>query len=840
MNFQNLTFDYVEAPRSPTHIHQFPSTMRQTPLSITPRPVSPLPSSRSTTEYTKPALVRSPRGRLPIYSPSFDSLSPQPTFEGREASTHSISDSTPELYGPDRFFGPSTPLETREEYRRTRGDAAASPTVRFDESQLAMFTADNTARMAGVKDDLANAAGKITPGVDDTPYIQHALEALTRDFREPGSQTQVPSPPSTKYNSGPQRGRGFMVKGFGSSPASSQAQLVRMSSEQSRSLHTPRLSAESHQTLPPKDGHLIPSATPQANYAVTSRWVPVDRDRLQTIDPRGRTYPPLTFKPRILRPFSMMILMMLCIFMMAALAFSAVYSTKHQGLTPYPGSMYSGQYFIFRILPQLLAGIILIYTQTIVAASLRILPFATMTKEDPQERYLALFRKLYTPTFILPNVAGPWQIKAFSGASWLAIFTLPLLSAAFTCVFDNSGDRWTWAATPGVTWAVVAIYAVLVCATAIVMVFWFGRWTGLTWDIRSIGDLIPLLHRTNTMPSYRRKTLFSNDELRDRCFDRLGYWQTERMTTGGIWHTIGGTAAPVEHSNDTPVGNALDFEGGRYLPWCLRDIPLLASVFVTCALLVALLVVSFLPQTRLADGFLPRLQARPDVAAFSAANFIYSFVPALIGTALFLAFQSFDHALRVVQPWGDMSGFDGAIASRSVLADYAACLPLQATWRAMRNGHWRVALTSAMALVSVGVPVLAGGLFMALADPHGQVRMYPSIPVFGVLIAVLILYFGSLCLLIPSRRQFQLPHAVNTIASLISLCTAGELCEDAAFRSVRSRRDLEARLGVHADDPREESVFFFGLLAGRDEKRLSVRRMKRFTEKPATYPTNMM
>ncbi|OTA02485.1 hypothetical protein A9Z42_0028570 [Trichoderma parareesei] len=53
------------------------------------------------------------------------------------------------------------------------------PIVRFDEAQLAMFAADNASRMPNIKDELALAAGRVTPGVDDTPYIQYALHALT-------------------------------------------------------------------------------------------------------------------------------------------------------------------------------------------------------------------------------------------------------------------------------------------------------------------------------------------------------------------------------------------------------------------------------------------------------------------------------------------------------------------------------------------------------------------------------------------------------------------------------------------------------------------------------------
>ncbi|KID73571.1 uncharacterized protein G6M90_00g061000 [Metarhizium brunneum] len=853
MNFQDLNFEYVEAP------HWFP-----------PREI--VPSVHTTGDGSESArrlrLSQDSHKRLDYrQSQSFSqrSLSPQPSILPKQPSSASPTHSSPELYGPDRLFGLSGAFQSGRQPQPDTRALMSNQAVRFDEAQLAMFAADNAAPMDGLKDELALAAGKVTPGVDDTQYIQYALEALTRERESnTASQIPIPSPPSETYNEGYQpRSPKFMVKRFAAPPTAS-ARGERLSSHEmvnSPLLHqcqldTPELPQDRGFSYIPQP--TLPTAAPLSQKpSSTDHWIPVDKNMLQTIDPRGRTYPPLTFKPRILRPFSMLMLMTLCALMMAALIFSAVYSRKNDGLTPYPGSIYSGQYFVFRILPQLLAGVVLIYAQNIMAASLRIVPFATLAEEDPEKRYLALFRSLYPTTFLLPQLSGPWQLKTFGIATWLANFTLPLLSATFTCIYVDGQGQWIWSATQGLIWVSVALYAILLVAACILMTFWFGHWTGLLWDARSIADLIPLLHRTNTMNSYRRKGLYERNcdyraELRERWFDRLGYWQNGDMT-GGVWHTIGTSAVPADggadtgaeprserRSNNLSVGShltassaLLDFEGGTYLPWCLRDVPLVSFILVTSGLLLALLIVSFLPQTRLESGFAPLLTARPDDAAFSAANFLYSFLPATLGMVLFLLFQSLDQALRILQPWGDMASLEGAVASRSILADYAACLPLHAPVRALRNGHWRVAVISLMSTLFVFIPILAGGLFMALTAPTQQVRMFPSMPVYGVLVAFLVLYVGCASLLVPRRRQFHLPHGVTTVASLISFCTARDLYEDPAFRSVRSRKDLAARLGVGRKDAREESVWFFGVLAGRDEKRISVRRMKRYTEKMA-------
>lgn len=711
--------------------------------------------------------------------------------------------------------------------------------MRFDEAQLAMFAADNASRMPNIKDELALAAGKVTPGVDDTPYIQYALQALVG-----GQSTSFPSHlvsgSSDGYSERYEPTRGFDESAGYTSPT----RQDRGARENARPAPH-RGSPSPVQQLPRRS-----TASFDPTGASSSRWVPVSKNMQKDLDPHGRTHPPLTFKPRILRAFSMAILAILILLMMAALIFSARYSYEHSGLTPYPGSIYSGQYFLFRILPQLLASIIFIYAQSVVSASLRVLPFAAMASEDPRVRYMALFQKLYPTSFLLPQFVGPWQFKLFDAATWLAIFTIPLQSAAFTCIFVH--QKWIWAPVQAVVWALVGLYGILFLATVNLMIYWLVQWTGLAWDVRSIGDLLPLLNRSNVMTSYRRNDLAENanvfkSQLRDRWFDRLGYWKAEDVTTGGIWYAIG--APPDEDarfasgsmgkkvSNDTSVDlkeasyAAIETARGKYLPLCLRNGPILISVAVTLLLLVALVVVSFLPQTRLESGFLPRLSAEPDRNAFSPADFVFSFVPAMVGMLFFLQFQVIDLSLRTLQPWADLYDVNGSLAQRSLLADYAACLPLQSTWRALRNGHWRVAAVSLLATLFIFIPILGGGLLMALTAPDRIVRMYPSMPVFGVLLAFLFLYVGALALMVPHRNQFLLPRPITSIAGIISLCSAEELTQDAAFRSVRGRKDLENRLGVGRDDARDESSWFYGIVPGKDEHRLSVRRMNDFTEK---------
>jgi hypothetical protein len=138
---------------------------------------------------------------------------------------------------------------------------------------------------------------------------------------------------------------------------------------------------------------------------------------------------------------------------------------------------------------------------------------------------------------------------------------------------------------------------------------------------------------------------------------------------------------------------------------------------------------------------------------------------------------------------------------------------------------------SFMATIFIFIPILAGGLFMALTNFRGQVKMFPNMPVFGVLLAFLFLYLGCLTLMLPRRQALRIPHPVNCLAELIALCTAEDTVHDEAFLAVRDTADLKSRLGLDRPNSREQSRWYFGVAAGRDERRLSVRPMQKFTDK---------
>ncbi|KAK3310872.1 uncharacterized protein B0T15DRAFT_519734 [Chaetomium strumarium] len=732
----------------------------------------------------------------------------------------------------------------------------------------------NAAMLTDFRDELARLDGVITPGIDNTPYVQYAIEALTRDRDTGYSGTAAPS--SGTSASGPalhpgQRPQSYQPRGtqqqHPSAPAPPPArppvahppaQIVRpdVPNPQLPLPHIPDARESAHSLA---ESLLKKGPRPPQPH----EWRSVEKDELLASAPELSQ---LSFRPWPLRAPALFAFMAACILMIAALIFSAVYSHLHRGLLAW-ATIHGGRYFIFRILPQLIGAAMLLYVQFMATTVVRILPFVRLAATAQEGREGALFQELY-PTFLWPRLVGPWNVWVFTLATWLMNFTIPLQSSLFTAILVD--QTWTWATVQGVAWTLVALYLALLAATIIIWRFWASvDNTGLLWDPRSLADIAALVSETNTAEDYRGTQLARSREgirfaLRRRAADRLGYW-TWKDGRHGFWHTLG---SPMDETNLAPIPDLAagrrmqrhdekqdvltttegadhehdhDMEARastparhRYLPWCLRNNQLLWFSLTAFILILAIFVASFLPSTRIFAGFAPSLRADPQPGAFSAADFLYSFIPSLLGMIVFLAFQPLDTNLRVLQPWAALSSPSGAPADRSLLADYAACAPLQCTVYALRNRHWRVAAISLLSTLFVLIPILAGGCFMALTTAEREVRMFPNVPAYAILLALLILYLLALVSLFPARAQFRMPHAVMCLAEIIGYLVTPEMREEPAFKRCVSRDEMAGKMGVGRGLPTDVQsrwAFGFGETGHGDEEELGIRRMRRFTEK---------
>jgi hypothetical protein len=538
----------------------------------------------------------------------------------------------------------------------------------------------------------------------------------------------------------------------------------------------------------------------------------------------SQSHSPLHFLPAILRPLWLGLFIFLCLLMLSGLIFAAAYSNRDGGYGLWNYETFGdGRFFVFKYLPTLLGMILLVWLLQIQTALQRVMPFISMASNSFHQRSEAVFLRLHATQFLLPNLghfrAGYYGIGACYIIFWLFIWTIPLLASIFNVRYALERGVWRWVAVQGVIWTVVTLYILLIIALIFLLVFLIRNPTGLRWDARSLADIISLLERSNNLADYNGSETFEKGDwhfVSNRA-DRIGYWTTTGRPND-IFYGIGeegGEArrfsveegrirekgpqrAKLESTQGNDFSIRMDIRSPdvrlKYLPWYLKDTSVIAWIVIASILLVAFLVVSFV-NNAVRLGFLPQVFARTNAAGFSASNFLYSFIPALIATFLFLALLSLDYSLRVLQPYIALSSRGGATAEASLLVDYASRLPLSVTLSSLENRHFQTAALSFVSLTSTTLPILAGGCFWTqYYGNEDTVRVAADLPGYYALCFFLALYTLSLFALLPGRRRGALPHRSNTLAEIISWVYQSPLLADRAFARPQTKPELVARL----------------------------------------------
>ena len=299
---------------------------------------------------------------------------------------------------------------------------------------------------------------------------------------------------------------------------------------------------------------------------------------------------------------------------------------------------------------------------------------------------------------------------------------------------------------------------------------------------------------------------------------RLGFFTTSERPE--VFHGVGEEYAPIKRLSFQPgkpkevlrpnesgdieaqrhsYGSAFarnvhsPFVRYRWTPWFLRDSIVLAWIVAAVLLVIAFLVLSFVNRA-VQDGFDPELPSTTDSSGFSPANFLYSFLPALLGMFLFLAWQPIDMYYRAVQPFRNLSQPTGATARHSLLLSYPAYGHVRVVLRALINRDYKVAYITFISLLSLSIPVLAGGVFTAvLFSSDNKVRMIASMPGYIALCVLVTIYALSYAVIWPTRKRY-LPHGINTTAALLSWLYASPLLGDVALQNLETKAELIERL----------------------------------------------
>lgn len=685
-----------------------------------------------------------------------------------------------------------------------------------------------------------------TPGLDDSPYIHFAIGQLTRDQEVRGlsrtdSIASEDLPPAERLVW--DEGLGCFVRPSGPerSPPSVQRSSPRHKSQQSLS-SSPR--------QPPSPQHSSPRPTPDPRLPPNS----VDPETYTPVDPPEDSllYPPLDYVPIVLRPLALSAIILCCLLMIAGVAFCNAWAPKHQGLWNYNGQG-GGRYFVVQFLPQILAAIITIWTFVIQAALYRTMPFAIMGSERPLGHVLQKL-SILPRNFLLPDLSHFRHGEALVGFALLTIWisnfiTIPLLSCFFQAkwyVIDGEG-MWRWTSVLSVGWTLIAVYGLLVIGLLLLTFRFLNTWSGLMWDPVCLADLISIIQRSNVLRDFEQSETVPNvGETLDPRVLRLGYWQLPHHEE--VFYGVGEVDAPIGNPSLHLIEKnrakqyqglskvSFDLEGQttmgkgefdehlyspsvryRWTPWFLQKTFIVAWTVTICALFIAFVLVSFIHDA-IKGGFPPRLPTLPSTGAFSSSNFLYSFIPAFIGNVLFLAWQPIDVYFRALQPFVGLSRPEGAPAEQSLLLAYPSCFPFQVTILAIMNKHYKVAWISFMAVASAAIPIIAGGVFLAMWYPsHEEIRIAALMPAFYALIVFCGLYTISFFAIWPRRCRY-LPHDISTLADQMSFLYQSPLLADKLLREPRSKADLVTRLVIAPPGDREFPTYGFGIFVGRDGK----------------------
>ena len=549
--------------------------------------------------------------------------------------------------------------------------------------------------------------------------------------------------------------------------------------------------------------------------------------------------------------------MFCCILMVAALAFCGAYSLHHNGFSGYDGTGTS-RYFVFQYLPQILASVITVWLLIIQSALHRIYPFVALASGRGTRNSGVLYdAKLFPTNHLIPNFShlrhgGPW-LATWSVTFWLALFTVPLQSCLFQTRYYADDKIWRWTTVQPIAWLLLALYVLLIFGLCALLLRFTRGETGLKWDPSSLADVMAIFHRSNILNDFERSEIETSIVHAPKDI-RLGYWRNSRHGAD-TFYCIGDENAPMrryslERGKMRPVNDQppLDLESQRpmklgfdtfrgdihnpdlryrWTQWFLRDTFVVAWIVIAFVLLVAFLVVSFV-NNAVKTGFLPQLPSPTTSQGFSPADFLYSFIPSLLGMTLFLVWQPIDTYFRALQPFASLTNRRGSSAEKSLLLDYMACLPFEITFKALINGHFRVAWISFVGLTSVALPILAGGVFTVQFTPSTQqVVTVASMPGYEALVVFVIIYVISLLAIFPTKKRY-LPHDISTLGELVSFFYQSPLLAEAAFKEPRSKVDLVTKLLGTPLDEKTSSRYAFGIYMGQDgREHLGIDRIER-------------
>ena len=194
--------------------------------------------------------------------------------------------------------------------------------------------------------------------------------------------------------------------------------------------------------------------------------------------------------------------------------------------------------------------------------------------------------------------------------------------------------------------------------------------------------------------------------------------------------------------------------------------------------------------------------------------FFYRFLPSEVFALFSNLWIVADAFYRSTEPF---AGMDKAMpATSSLLLDYPSSMAIAITYKAMSNGHWRVAIFSLYSLLATAPPIVAAGIF--ISTPSQTAYTITIQPVnFWFCYTVLILNLISIPLARPSVA-YRLPHTIINFADILSYCYASSILDDTVFNELvfSAQEPTDERVHLVSKVQLAKRRYRFGIYKDRD------------------------
>lgn len=257
--------------------------------------------------------------------------------------------------------------------------------------------------------------------------------------------------------------------------------------------------------------------------------------------------------------------------------------------------------------------------------------------------------------------------------------------------------------------------------------------------------------------------------------------------------------ASAENSDngETPPGaksTCINMRPARfdYIPDYLRTSSLVIYTAALFGGFVTALSLSLSDNTRL-NGLDPLVSTEPlPYLGLSPADFLWSFVPAFIANQYMLTLLKIDIFYRTVQPYADLHY--GSATFETLEINYRADPFPIVTIKAIKNRHWKVALSSILSTISSLLPVYAASLFY-IGHPGGsqEKRILIAEKIFRLAMVTMGLLSMVFLALIPTPLYFM-PHPLLSLADHLSFLYKSSLLEEEIFTFAPDERLFKEKL----------------------------------------------